>query len=112
MVFRLGSRYAAFQEEPSAYGRKDPCDDVENDDVARYHRAGEAVEPRAARLGELLSGRLVLAGVSRALQLHGNAVASVVAPQVQGQAATGRDFSSLAPVRAFWARSSDSAWAQ
>ena len=35
--------------------------------MARYHRAGEAVEPCAARLGELLSGRLRTQQAYRAL---------------------------------------------
>ena len=46
-------------------------------------------------------------GISRARQLHRTAVAPVVAQQVQAQATQGRDLSTLAPLRALRARSSD-----
>src|SRR5580700_2072205 len=45
-------------------------------------------------------------------QLHGGAVAPVVALQAQSQAKQGRDLSSLAPLRALWARTPVSAWAR
>ena len=49
--------------------------------------------------------------VSGARQLHGDAVASVVAQQAQGQATQGRDLSTLAPLRALRSRTPDRAWA-
>ena len=45
-----------------------------------------------ARLGELLPSRDRQPRLSGARQLHGDAVASVVAPQVQGQATQGREY--------------------
>jgi hypothetical protein len=50
--------------------------------------------------------------ISGARQLHRCAVASVVALQAQGQATQGRDLSTLAPLRALRARTSDPAWAR
>src|SRR5258708_26550764 len=62
-------------------------------------------EPHAARMGELLQGRHRQHGLSSARQLHGSAVASVVALQAQNQAAAqGQELSTLAPVRALRAR--------
>src|SRR3981081_4111389 len=56
-------------------------------------------------MGELLQGRHRQHGLSIARQLHGSAVASVVALQAQSQATTqGRELSTLAPVRALRAR--------
>src|SRR3984893_17550284 len=66
--------------------------------MARDHRAGVQVEPRAARLGELLPSWLSHQSVSGARQLHSSAVAPVVALQAQGQATQGRDLSTLAPL--------------
>jgi hypothetical protein len=54
--------------------------------------------------GELLPSRHRPASLSRARQLHGCAVTSVVAPQAQSQATAGRDLSTLAPVRVLQAR--------
>ena len=67
----------------------------------------EQVEPRAARLGELLPSRHRQPGVSSARQLHRYAVAPVVAQQAQGQATQGRELSTLAPLRALRARTPD-----
>src|ERR1700732_2808724 len=67
--------------------------------MARDHRAGVQVEPRAARLGELLPSWLSHQSVSGARQLHSSAVAPVVALQAQGRATQGRDLSTLAPLR-------------
>src|SRR5215468_2165879 len=80
--------------------------------MARDHSAGGQVEPRAARLGELLRSWLSHQSVSGARQLHSRAVAPVVALQVQGQATQGRDLSTLAPLRALRSRPPDRAWAQ
>src|SRR5436853_410275 len=80
--------------------------------MARDHRAGEEVEPHAARMGELLRSRNRHQGVSSARQLHRGAVAPVVAHQAQGQAKQGRDLSTLAPLRALRARTPVPAWAR
>src|ERR1700739_965305 len=80
--------------------------------MARDHRAVVEVEPRAARLGELLRRWLSQEGVSGARQLHSRAGAPVVALQVQGQATQGRDVSTLAPLRALRSRTPDRAGAQ
>ena len=48
--------------------------------------------------------------ISRARQLHGCAVAPVVAIQAQSQATRGRSLSTLAPLWALRARTSDPAW--
>src|SRR5215813_11336824 len=77
--------------------------------MARDHSAGGQVEPRAARLGELLRSWLSHQSVSGARQLHSRAVAPVVALQVQGQATQGRDLSTLAPLRALRSRTPDRA---
>src|SRR6266851_857953 len=62
-------------------------------------------------MGELLQGRHRQHGLSSARQLHGSAVASVVALQAQSQAAAqGRELSTLAPVRALRARTLEQAW--
>ena len=70
------------------------------------------VESRVARLGELLPSRDRQPGVSSTRQLHRTAVAPVVAQQVQGQATQGRELSTLAPLRALRARTSDRARAR
>src|SRR6201993_262303 len=80
--------------------------------MARDHRAGGQVEPRAARLGELLRSWLSHESISGARQLYSRAVAPVVALQVQGQATQGRDLSTLAPLRALRSRTPDRTWAQ
>src|SRR6516162_7965483 len=80
--------------------------------MARDHRADQSAEPGAARMGELLPGRHRQQGIPGARQLHSDAVAPVVAQQVQGQAAQGRDLSTLAPLRVLRARSPDRAWAR
>src|SRR6201981_3550172 len=80
--------------------------------MARDHRAGGQVEPRAARLGELLRSWLSHESISGARQLYSRAVAPVVALQVQGQATPGRDLSTLAPLRALRSRTPDRTRAQ
>src|SRR6516225_7142511 len=80
--------------------------------MARDHRAGGQVEPRAARLGELLRSWLSQQGVSGARQLHRRAVAPVVALQAQGQGTQGRDLSTLAPLRVLRARTPEPAGAR
>src|SRR6478609_8209969 len=80
--------------------------------MARDHKAGGHSEPHAARMGELLSSRHRQKGVSGARQLHSNAVAPVVAAQAQNQASQGRDLSTLASLRALWARTPEPAWAR
>src|SRR3984893_10632010 len=72
--------------------------------MARNHKAGGQGEPHAARMGELLPSRHRQQGVSGTRQLHSDAVAPVVAVQAQNQAAQGRDLSTLASLRALWAR--------
>ena len=72
--------------------------------------AGEAAEPNAARMGELLLGRDHQQGVSGTRQLHRSAVAPVVAFQAQDQTTQGRGISRLASLRALWARTSDPTW--
>ena len=61
-------------------------------------------------VGQLLQRRLHQQGVSRARQLCGCAVASVVALQAQGQATQARELSTLAPLRDLRAHASDPAW--
>ena len=78
--------------------------------MARDHNAGGQSEPHAARMGELLRGRNRQQGVSSARCLRGDAVAPVVALQAQSQA--GRELSTLAPLRALRARTSEPAWAR
>ena len=80
--------------------------------MARDHGVGGQVEPLVERLGELLSGRNHQPRVPGARQLHRTAVASVVAPQAQGQATQGRELSTLAPLRALRSRTSECARAQ
>ena len=81
-----------------------PCTDGPNGDMARNHKAGGQGEPHAARMGELLPSRHRQQGVSGTRQLHSDAVAPVVAVQAQNQASQGRDLSTLASLRALWAR--------
>ena len=69
-------------------------------------------EPHAARMGELLPSRHRQQGVSGTRQLHSDAVAPVVAAQAQNQASQGRDLSTLASLRALWARTPEPAWAR
>src|SRR5712675_2154907 len=78
--------------------------------MARNHKAGGQGEPHAARMGELLQGRHRQQGVSGTRQLYSDAVAPVVAVQAQNQASKGRDLSTLASLRALWARTSEQAW--
>ena len=51
------SRVSAIAEEHQAHGRERPCVDRPSGNLARDHRAGEEVEPYAARMGELLRSR-------------------------------------------------------
>ena len=83
-----------------------------NEDMARNHKAGGQGEPHAARMGELLPSRHRQQGVSGTRQLHSDAVAPVVAVQAQNQASQGRDLSTLASLRALWARTLEPAWAR
>src|SRR3981189_3075270 len=80
--------------------------------MARNHKAGGQGEPHAARMGELLPSRHRQQGVSGTRQLHSDAVAPVVAVQAQNQASQGRDLSTLASLRALWARTLEPAWAR
>ncbi len=74
---------------------------------------GWLFSPRtAARMGELLPSRNRQQGVSGARRLHSRAVAPVVALQAQSQATKGRELSTLAPLRALRARTSEPAWAR
>src|SRR5271170_4211903 len=101
----------AIKEEHQAHGRESPCADGPIGYLARDHRAGGSIEPRATRLGQLLQRWHGQQSVSRARQLHGCAVASVVAFQAQGQATQGRGLSTLAPLWALRARTTEPAWA-
>ena len=69
------------------------------DDVARDHGAGGQVEPHVARLGELLPSRHRQPRLPCDRRLHADAVAPVVAPQVQGTGDARRGLSTLAPLR-------------
>src|SRR5712672_309089 len=80
--------------------------------MARNHKAGGQGEPHAARMGELLPSRHRQQGVTGTRQLHSDAVAPVVAVQAQNQASQGRDLSTLASLRALWARTPEPAWAR
>src|SRR5450631_2575325 len=74
--------------------------------MARNHKAGGQGEPHAARMGELLPSRHRQPSVSGTRQLHSDAVAPVVAVQAQNQLST------LASLRALWARTPEQAWAR
>src|SRR5437868_777586 len=89
-----------------------PCADRPNGDMARNRKAGGQGEPHAARMGELLPSRHRQQSVSGARQLHSDAVAPVVAVQAQNQASQRRDLSTLASIRARWARTPEPAWAR
>ena len=106
------SGVSAIAEEHQAHGRERPCVDRPSGNLARDHRAGEEVEPYAARMGELLRSRHRHKSVPGARQLHRCAVAPVVALQAQGQATQGRDVSTLAPLRVLRARAPVPAWAR
>src|SRR6478609_8286099 len=80
--------------------------------MARDHKAGGHSEPHAARMGELLSSRHRQKGVSGTRQLRSDAVAPVVEAQAQNQASQGRELSTLASLRALWARTPEPAWAR
>src|SRR5947209_18464926 len=80
--------------------------------MARDHKAGGQGEPHAERMDELLPSRHRQQSVSGTRQLHRNAVAPVVAVQAQNQASQGRDLSTLASLRALWARTPEQAWAR
>ena len=100
----------AIEEEHQAHGGNHPRADSPKRDMARHHRAGEEVEPHAARLGELLQCRHRHQSVPGARQLRRCAVAPVVAHQAQGQATQGRDLSTLAPLWALRACTPGPAW--
>ena len=102
----------AIEEKHQAHGGKHSRADGPNRDRARYHKAGDQVESRAARMGELLPGRHCQQGISGGRQLHSCAVTPVVEVQAQSQATQGRDLSTLAPLRALRARTPDPAWAR
>jgi hypothetical protein len=88
------------------------CADRPVDGLATDHGASGQVEPRAARLGELLLSGDRQSCLPRARQLHRCAVAPVVAQQVQGQATQGRDLSTLPPLRVLRACATDCTWAR
>src|SRR3954452_4992172 len=101
----------AVKEEPQAHGRTSPRADRPSGYLARDHKAGGPVEPGASRMGQLLQRWHYPQSVSGARQLHGYAVAPVVALQAQSLATQGRSLSTLAPLRASRARTPDPAWA-
>src|SRR5271165_7279470 len=105
-------RLPAVKEKHSAGGRESPRADRPIGNMARDHNAGEQSEPYAARMGELLPSRNRQQGVSGSRCLRGDAVAPVVALQAQSQATKGRELSTLAPLRALRARTSEPAWAR
>ncbi len=102
----------AVEEEHPAHGRQSPCAHRPLDDMARDHGVGGEVEPRSARLGELLPSRHRQPCIPGVGQLHRCAVTPVVAHQAQGQAAQGRELSTLAPLRVLRARAPGPAWAR
>jgi hypothetical protein len=75
--------------------------------MARHHISGEAAEPDAAWMGELLLGRDHQQGIPGTRQLHRSAVAPVATLQAQDQTKQGRGISRLASLRALRARTSD-----
>ena len=85
---------------------RDPCADRRSDGMARDHSVGGQVESHAAWLGELLSGRYRQPGVSCDRPLHHDAVASVVAQQVQDQAHCVQVLSRPVPLRDATSRAS------
>src|SRR5450631_3678752 len=101
------SGHVAVEEEYSPHGRAGSRTDRPENRMARDHGCGGAVEPRVARLGELLPSRHRQPSIPGTRQLHCTAVAPVVAYQVSSQATQGRDLSTLAPVRALRARPTD-----
>src|SRR5271166_2907745 len=103
-------RLPAVKEKHSARGRESPRADRPIGNMARDHKAGGQSEPHAARMGEHC--RRCQQGVSGARRLRGDAVAPVVALQAQSQATKGRELSTLAPLRALRARTSEPAWAR
>src|SRR5246127_994052 len=102
----------AIKEEHQAHGRESPRADRPTRYVAGDHKAGGSVEPRASRMGQLLQCWYYPKSLSRTRQLHGCAVAPVAAMQAQGQATQGRELSTLAPLRAFRARTAGTAWSR
>ena len=109
---RTGQARPAIEEEHQAHGRKRPRTDRPIGDLARDHRDGAEVKPHATRMGELLRSRHRHQSVPGDRQLHRYAVAPVVAHQAQGQAAQGRDLSTLAPLWVLRARTPNRAWAR
>ena len=89
-----------------------PRADRPNGYLAGDHKAGGSVEPSASRMGQLLQCWYHPESLSRTRQLHGCAVAPVAAMQAQGQATQGRELSTLAPLRAFRARTAGTAWSR
>ena len=67
---------AAIKEEHQAHGRESPRADQPIGYLAKHHRAGGSVEPRTARVSQLLQRWYRQQSISRARQLHGCAVAS------------------------------------
>ena len=106
---QAGPRLPAVKEKHSARGRESPRADRAIMHMARDHDAGGQSKSHAARMGELLLGRRFQQCVSGARCLRGDAVAPVVALQAQRQAMQGRELSTLAPLRALRARTSDPA---
>src|SRR5258705_4240006 len=102
----------AAMEVTQARGREHPLADRPIGNLARDHGAGGPAEPHAARMGELLPSRHRQQSVSGTRQLRSDAVAPVVAVQAQNQASQGRDLSTLASLRALWARTPEPAWAR
>jgi RNA-directed DNA polymerase len=94
------------------HGRKDSCADGNVDDVARDHALGGQVEPRAARLGELLRSSQRQPRLPGDRQLHRGAVTPVVADQVQEAPTPRRGLSTLDPLRPTRARTADLAGTQ
>src|SRR6266704_5456961 len=105
MTLSLDTAYRSFGGEVEASSTPTICRLPDSRRHQLLATARGKVEPHAARMGELLQGRHRQHGLSSARQLHGSAVASVVALQAQSQAAAqGRELSTLAPVRALRAR--------
>ena len=100
----------AIKEEHQAHGRESPRAEQPIGYLAKHHRAGGSVEPRPARVSQLLQRWYRQQSISRARQLHGCAVASNGCVPSTKSGGAGAELSSLAPLRAFRARTPEPTW--
>ena len=80
--------------------------------LCKRGKAEDALQQMQGIMGKLLQCRECQSCLSCARQLHGDAVATVVANQAQGQATQGRDISTLASLRALRSRTPERARTQ